>query len=120
MPNLEGKDAHSLDCKSSQNTIPSNSFGTGATWVVLTSNLGCVPASSVRSVRPVLPVPSRPRGENRSQDPWQLRILDAGFYVVDAALNVPQPGVAEVDVADLADRTGIGRGKGLLSVKKKD
>ncbi|CAK8988667.1 unnamed protein product [Durusdinium trenchii] len=25
-------------------------------------------------------------------DPWQLRILDAGFYVVDAALNVPQPG----------------------------
>jgi len=25
-------------------------------------------------------------------DPWQVRVLDSGFDVVDAALNVPQPG----------------------------
>jgi hypothetical protein len=29
---------------------------------------------------------------NDPKDPWQLRVLDTAFYVVDAALNIPQPG----------------------------
>ena len=30
-------------------------------------------------------------------DPWQLRVLDSGFLVVDSALDVPQPGAQDVN-----------------------
>lgn len=34
-------------------------------------------------------------------DPWQLRVLDSGFDVVDAALNIPQPGfVADLEMGN--------------------
>ena len=34
-------------------------------------------------------------------DPWQLRVVDSGFLVVDSALGVPQPGfVADLEMGN--------------------